>query len=202
MSMRQIITEQYTKLPLSISQSTCSGKTYIVTGANTGLGLETARHLVGASASCVILAVRNITAGESAKTDIERTTSRKNIVQVWHLDLSSSVSVKAFIAKAEKELDRIDAVIENAGIWLDSWTVVEGIETSMTVNVINTMFLAVLLMPQLMESARKYGTKSRVVFLVSGLGFQAAARKELAKGGKKDILQGLNDPKKANMEQR
>jgi NAD(P)-dependent dehydrogenase (short-subunit alcohol dehydrogenase family) len=202
MSMRQIFAEQYVKLPVLVDRNTCYGKTYIVTGSNNGLGLESARQLVRGSASHVILAVRNTTAGEAAKEDIERTTGQKGIVQVWHLDLASSSSVKAFASKAEKELDRIDGLIENAGIMLDKWTVAEGMETSMTVNVVNTMFLGILLMPKMMESAKKHNIKPRIVFLVSGLGFQAEARKELVKAGKINIFEGLNNPKQQIMDQR
>jgi NAD(P)-dependent dehydrogenase (short-subunit alcohol dehydrogenase family) len=202
MSMRQIFAEQYVKLPVLIDPTTCTGRTYIVTGANVGLGLETARHLVASSASCVVLAVRNTTAGDAAKSDIERTTGRKGVVQVWHVDLALPSSVRAFASKAETELERIDGLVENAGVYLDSWTETEGMEMTMMVNVVNTMFLGVLLMPQLMKSAKKYSIKPRVVFLVSGLGFQAAARKELEKGGKTNILQGLNKQKEQSMTQR
>lgn len=203
MSMRQIFAEQYVKLPLLVDTDTFTGKTYIVTGSNNGLGLETARHLVRSSATRVILAVRNIAAGETAKADIERTTGRKGVAEVWHLDLSFTASVKEFVKKAEKELDRVDGLIENAGVYLDSWTVAEGgMETTMTVNVINTIFLGVLMMPKLMESAKKYNIKPCVVFLVSGLGFTPQAQKELAKEGKDNILQGLNNPKQQNMDQR
>ncbi|KAH7095520.1 hypothetical protein FB567DRAFT_601438 [Paraphoma chrysanthemicola] len=200
MSMRTIFAEQYVKLPVLVDSTTCFGRTYIVTGANNGLGLETARHLVGASSARVILAVRNISAGEKAKLDIERTTRRNGVVQVWHLDLASAESVQGFAAKAEAELDRIDGLIENAGVWLDAWTLAEGgMEMCMTVNVINTMFLAVLMMPKLMESAKQFGLQPRLVFVVSGLGFQAMARKELTKGGKVDVFNGLNDQKQQSM---
>jgi NAD(P)-dependent dehydrogenase (short-subunit alcohol dehydrogenase family) len=202
MSMRQIFAEQCVKLPVLVDQDTCAGKVYIVTGANHGLGLETARHLVNSSALRVILAVRNTTSGEEAKADIERTTGRKGVAEVWHLDLASFVSVKDFAKKAEKELDRVDGLIENAGIMLDKWTVAEGMETTMTVNVVSTMFLAVLLMPILKKSARQHDIKPRVVFLVSGLGFQPEARKELAKGGQTNILQGLNNEKQQLMDPR
>ncbi|KAF2833346.1 NAD(P)-binding protein [Ophiobolus disseminans] len=202
MSMRQICVEQYAKLPLLVDSTTCSGKTYIVTGANVGLGLETARHLVCGSASRVILAVRNTTAGKTAKSDIERSTGRKGVVEVWHLDLASSTSVEAFAAKAEKEIQRLDGVVENAGVWLDHWTEAEGVETTMLVNVINTLFLGVLMMPQLMNSARKYTVKPRLVFLVSALGFQAGARKELNKGGSSNIFKSLNNQNQQNIDQR
>lgn len=82
MVMLRLTAEQYAKLPILVDESTCSGRTYIVTGGNSGLGLETARHLVGASASRVILAVRNLKAGEIAKTDIEKSTGRTGVVHV------------------------------------------------------------------------------------------------------------------------
>lgn len=81
--MLRLTAEQYEKLPIVADESTCSGKTYVVTGGNSGLGLETARHLVEFNASRVILAVRNIKAGESAKENIEKTTGRKGVVEVW-----------------------------------------------------------------------------------------------------------------------
>lgn len=80
--MLRLTAEQYRSLPILANESTCSGKTYIITGSNSGLGLETARHLVEFSASCVVLAVRNITAGETAKIEIEKSTGRKGVIQV------------------------------------------------------------------------------------------------------------------------
>jgi NAD(P)-dependent dehydrogenase (short-subunit alcohol dehydrogenase family) len=82
MVMLRLTAEQYQKLPILVDEETCIGKTYVITGGNSGLGLETARHLVAASAECVVLAVRNLKAGEKAKNDVEKTTGRKGVVQV------------------------------------------------------------------------------------------------------------------------
>lgn len=80
--MLRLTAEQYKKLPILTNESTCSGKTYIVTGSNSGLGLETARHLVEFAASCIVLAVRNLTAGETARKEIEKSTGRKGVIKV------------------------------------------------------------------------------------------------------------------------
>lgn len=67
-----------------------AGQTVIVTGSNIGLGKEAARHIARLGVSKLILAVRNIDAGEEAKTYIEHTTNcSKSVIEVWQLDLSS-----------------------------------------------------------------------------------------------------------------
>jgi NAD(P)-dependent dehydrogenase (short-subunit alcohol dehydrogenase family) len=81
-AMMRVTVEQMKTVPMLASESTCSRKTYVVTGSNTGLGLETARHLVNLAASRVLLAVRNLSAGEKAKKDIEESTGRRGVVQV------------------------------------------------------------------------------------------------------------------------
>lgn len=68
-----------------------------------------------------------------------------------HLDMASSASVQSFAKKASTELDRIDALVANAGVMIDAWSTAEGMETSITVNVINTLFLGALMMPKLSE---------------------------------------------------
>ena len=96
-------------------EESCEGKTYVVTGANVGLGFEAARHLVRLGADKVILACRNAEKGESAVKEIEQSTKRVGVAEVWSLDLSSFESVKEF-AKRVDGLKRIDGIIENAGV--------------------------------------------------------------------------------------
>lgn len=200
MTTLQASLELYQKLPVLVSESTCSGKVYIVTGANTGLGLETARHLVAASAKHVILAVRNVAAGQKAREDIEKSTGVKGTMDVWPLDLASFDSVRSF-AKQVSGLARLDCLVANAGVMMDKWSTAEGMETCVTINVISTLLLGVLLLPKLAESGRIFGgDKPRVVFVVSTLGFQS--KSEMDKSGNGIVFDGLNDPKRANMDQR
>ncbi|KAJ5225752.1 hypothetical protein N7468_006977 [Penicillium chermesinum] len=153
---------QVTELPLVISSELCAGRNFIVTGTNVGLGLEAARHLVGVGAKKVILAVRNLEAGEAARADIDASTGTTGVAEVWHLDLSQRSSVQSFAAKAIETIDRIDAVIENAGVAAAGTKDHEGQLLTVTVNVVNTFLLLLLLLPKLRADAKTFGYKPRV----------------------------------------
>ncbi len=141
-------------------------QTIIVTGANCGLGLEAARHFVRLGASTVILACRSIQKGELAKSDLEKTTHRKNVVEVWQVDLTSFASVKEFCARANA-LTRLDIVIENAGIATGNFEQVEGYESTITVNVISTFLMALMILPKLRETATKFNVTPRLTIVSS-----------------------------------
>lgn len=144
-----------------------SGETVIVTGSNTGLGREAARHLTRLGASKVIIAVRNTSAGEEAKKDIVNTTKcAPDVIEVWALDLSSYDSVLAFADRAKK-LPRIDVLLENAGIAAGSYSTAEGHERTITVNVISTFLLALLLVPKMKETSKKHNVQPRVAIVSS-----------------------------------
>lgn len=113
----------------------CTGRTMIVTGANTGLGKEIAGQYIRLNAEKVIIACRSLEKGEAAKRDLEQQyPTRKGVVEVWRLDLSSFDSVKEFAEQA-KSLKRLDSLVENAGISTDQFRVMEGCESTVTVNV-------------------------------------------------------------------
>jgi retinol dehydrogenase-12 len=133
----------------------CTGRTIIVTGANTGLGKEAVRHLVRLNADRVILTSRTASKGEAAAREIEETTGRKGVVEVWDLDLQNYDNVKAF-AERVKTLKRLDAIIENAGISTMKFTEAAGNESTITVNVVSTFLLALLVLPKLQETARLF----------------------------------------------
>jgi len=152
---------QFTKLPYPDKKFT--GQTVIVTGSNVGLGFEAARHLVRLDASKVILAVRTLSKGETAKQSIEDSTKRTGVVEVWEVDQEDYGSVKAFADRA-KGLERLDVVILNAGLMTQEFNLAEGHEKMMTVNVISTFLLALLLIPKLRETAVKYSKAPVLTF--------------------------------------
>jgi NAD(P)-dependent dehydrogenase (short-subunit alcohol dehydrogenase family) len=161
------IPTQVRDLPLLMTAESCAGGTYIVTGANTGLGYEAAKHLVALGAAKVILGVRNLTAGETAKANIVKDTGKTGTAEVWALDLSSYDSVKAFANKAIAELDRIDAIIENAAVATGHGKA-EGHSMCLTVNVLSTFLLGMLLFSKLIESARNFGITPHLTIVTSG----------------------------------
>lgn len=87
------------------------GRRAIVTGASSGIGLETARALAAAGAE-VTLAVRNKAAGERAATDIASTITSGSVL-VSELDVSDRNSVADFVAKWRGTLN---ILVNNAGI--------------------------------------------------------------------------------------
>ncbi|KAH8688445.1 putative short chain dehydrogenase/ reductase [Ilyonectria robusta] len=171
--MAAYIATQRHDLPLYATTEICSGGTYIVTGANVGLGFEASKHLVALGAAKVIMAVRNISAGEAAKAKIEEATGTTGVAEVWVLDLASYDSVKAFAKKAETELERIDALIENAAVAMAGSALPEGHLAPITVNVLSTLLLGVLLLPKMSEIARKFNIEPKLAFVSSTVGFDA-----------------------------
>lgn len=190
----QLFTHQYSSLPLLLTPALCTGNTYIITGSNIGLGLECAKHLVRLNAKRVILAVRSLTRGNDALAQIEAETGRSGVAKVWLLDLSSYQSVLSFAARVEAELDRVDGIVQNALAAQADWIMAEGLELSLTVNVVITFLLTVLQIPYLEKCSTKYSTTPRVTVVTSGLGFEQKG--DFAKIDPDAILQDLSDNSK------
>lgn len=130
-----------------------SGKTIIVTGSNVGLGFEAASKFVALNAETVILAVRNVSKGTTAKHNIEERTNRTGVVQVWELDMNSYASVQRFVDRVNQELVRLDVAVLNAGIATKDYTLGgEGWESILQVNVLGTALLGLVLLPKLKAS--------------------------------------------------
>jgi len=178
--------------------TSCQGQTIIVTGSNVGLGKEAARHFARLDASKIILAVRNTKAGEEAKEDIVASTGcGAKTLEVWHLDLTSSESCRSFADRAAK-LPRLDVLLQNAGVAGSNWVVAGGHERMITVNVINTFYLALLLLPKLRSSAKAFNIKPRLVIVSS----EVHRMTKFEERKEADIFAALDDESKARMGER
>ena len=139
----------------------------LITGANVGLGLEAARHITRLGAARVILGVRNVTAGKEAKENIEKSTGRPGVCEVWEIDLASNASVLAFGERISK-LPKLDVAILNAAVATVEFSTAEGYERTVTVNAINTLLLGLLLLPTLKATRQKNPSRTpRLTFVVS-----------------------------------
>ena len=91
-----------------------SGRTAVITGANTGLGYETAAALAAKGAH-VVLAVRNLDKGKAAADLIVRRTPGADVT-LQQLDLSSLDSIHAASDQLHAGFDRLDLLVNNAGV--------------------------------------------------------------------------------------
>jgi NAD(P)-dependent dehydrogenase (short-subunit alcohol dehydrogenase family) len=128
-----------------------SGRTVVVTGANSGLGLATARELARAGAH-VVLAVRDVSRGEQAAAGLD------GDVEVRRLDLADLGSVRDFAGSWSGDLD---VLVNNAGIMMvPEGRTADGFELQFGTNHLGHFALTNLLLPQITD---------RVVTVSSGL---------------------------------
>lgn len=88
-----------------------SGKTYLITGANSGVGLETTRQLIKQGAH-VVMACRRVDAGEQARRSFDGLAGTSEVI---HCDLADLASIRAFVEKFKAKHTRLDGLGCNAG---------------------------------------------------------------------------------------
>jgi NAD(P)-dependent dehydrogenase (short-subunit alcohol dehydrogenase family) len=126
-----------------------TGLRAIVTGANSGLGLETARELARAGAG-VVMACRNPVKAQTALADVRRTARTPEAVQTAALDLASLSSVREF---ASHITSGVDLLINNAGIMaIPRALSADGHEMQLATNHLGHFALTGLLLPQLLNA--------------------------------------------------
>lgn len=128
-----------------------SARTAIVTGANGGLGLETARVLAAKGAQ-VIMAARDQEKAAAAEADI-RGGDPDAAVEVRELDLASLASIEAFANGIHEDFNRIDMLINNAGLMgIPERTTEDGFEMQFGVNHLGHYALTARLLPLLVNT--------------------------------------------------
>ncbi|XP_048186159.1 retinol dehydrogenase 13 isoform X2 [Perognathus longimembris pacificus] len=156
-----VLFKDYVTGGLCPSKATIPGKTVIVTGANTGIGKQTALELARRGGH-VILACRDMGKCEAAARDIRGETLNHR-VSARHLDLASLRSIREFATKVIEEEERVDILINNAAVMrCPHWTTEDGFEMQFGVNHLGHFLLTNLLMDKLKASA-----PSRIINLSS-----------------------------------
>ncbi|KAI3354793.1 hypothetical protein L3Q82_004608 [Scortum barcoo] len=143
------------------SEERLDGKTVIITGANTGIGKETARDLARRGAR-IIMACRDLERAEEAKTEILEDTGNENMV-IRKLDLSDTKSIRAFAELINKEEKQVNILINNAGIMMCPYSkTADGFEMQLGVNHLGHVLLTYLLLDLIKRSA-----SARIVIVAS-----------------------------------
>jgi NAD(P)-dependent dehydrogenase (short-subunit alcohol dehydrogenase family) len=128
-----------------------SGRTTVVTGANGGLGLETARELARAGAH-VVMAARNAEKAAAAVADIEGTVPGASL-ELVPLDLGSQASVREAAAKILATHDSIDILVNNAGVMgIPERRTADGFEMQFGTNHLGHYALTALLLPAVLRA--------------------------------------------------
>lgn len=152
--------------PPVLTEKTFSGKTVLITGGSSGLGLEAAKKIAALDAWTIIITARDQAKGERAKEEIEFVCHERAEdeldIQVWQLDMSDFASVKNFAQRVDRELPRLDVAILNAGQTNRLWSKVSDAngpwEMTLMVNTLATIFLGLLLLPKLLSTVKAGGS--------------------------------------------
>lgn len=129
-----------------------TGRTVVVTGANSGTGLESVRRLAAAGAH-VVMAVRTLAKGEDAAERVRATVPEASLA-VRRIDLASLSSVRAFADGLGRDHASIDTLVNNAGVMTPPQRIEteDGFELQIGSNFLGPFALTNLLLPLLLSS--------------------------------------------------
>ena len=144
------------------------GKTVVVTGGNSGIGLETAVAL-GQMGARVLITARSVTRGEAAITHIASRIGSVGSIELVVFDLADLTSVRAGAAEILERCAQLDVLVNNAGVVLTQRSeTVDGYESTFAINHLGPFLLTMLLLDRLVASA-----PSRIVNVASTAHSQA-----------------------------
>uniref|UniRef100_A0A8C1G0L6 Retinol dehydrogenase 12, like n=1 Tax=Cyprinus carpio TaxID=7962 RepID=A0A8C1G0L6_CYPCA len=139
------------------SDARLDGKTVIITGANTGIGKETAINLAKRGAR-IIMACRDTEKAEAALKEVKDASGNQDVV-TSRLDLADSKSIREFAEKINKEEKQVNILINNAGVMVCPYgKTADGFEMQIGVNHMGHFLLTYLLLDLIKRS-----TPARIV---------------------------------------
>ncbi|RGP76670.1 hypothetical protein FLONG3_5110 [Fusarium longipes] len=144
-----------------------NGKVILITGGNSGLGLESTRQLLKHDPAKIFLACRSKTKFDQAITELQDQGANTDSVSFLSLNLASLESIKSAVKEFQQESSRLDVLLNNAGIMMTPEGLTEeGYELQIGTNHMGHAFLTHLLLPVL-EETTKINPDVRVIFLAS-----------------------------------
>src|SRR5262245_60975305 len=148
-----------------------SGRTAVVTGANSGIGFETVRALAAKGAR-VVLACRNEERGRDAERRLRAAVPDAD-ARFEPLDLGSLTSVRRFAEKLSADEPRLDLLVNNAGVMMTPrGKTADGFETQLGTNHFGHFALTGLLLPRILAAPKpRVVTVSSLVHLTGRIDF-------------------------------
>jgi NAD(P)-dependent dehydrogenase (short-subunit alcohol dehydrogenase family) len=140
-------------------------KTAMITGANKGLGFETAKQL-GVKGYTVIIGTRNRVKGEEAAEQLTEHGINAHFLQV---DVTDTVSIEAAARKIEQQFGKLDVLINNAGVFLDQ-APPSRLDITLLRETFETNFFGVFAVTQAMLPLIRKSSAGRIVNMSSSLG--------------------------------
>lgn len=198
--VKQFLHGQLFETP-SLPNTSLEGRTILITGANSGLGLEAAKHLFYLNASHIILACRSIAKAEGAKAEILKSltsaskTAGPTQISCFALQMDDFSSIASFTETLSSSIPRLDAAVLNAGVDLQDFTLSSSYETTLTVNVLGTFLLALLLLSKLRDSASRHGILPRIAIVGSAVHAWANTKSLKSVPASESIFRTLSDEK-------
>ncbi|KAK6909522.1 hypothetical protein I203_103542 [Kwoniella mangroviensis CBS 8507] len=184
MTIWTFLGRQWTVLPPAPKGDYLKGKVVLMTGANSGIGLESLKHLVQASPSKLILCVRSIEATEKILGELQSLHPDLK-AEIVFLDLCDLNTIKVLPDELRKRgVEKIDVLINNTGANPGNANkppdfTKDKYEKTFQINVLSPLLLSLILLPFLRESPTP-----KILFLGSGL--HASADVKLIESSLKD----------------
>lgn len=147
-----------------------TGKVYVITGGNSGIGFEAAKHL-GKAGADVVLACRSIAKAEDAAKELRAQVEGQ--VDVLKLNLSDLSSVRAAADELHTKYNKIDALINNAGVMqTPKQKTTDGFEMQLGTNHLGHFLLSGLLIDLVETAAGRVVTLSSIAHLSGEIRFE------------------------------
>jgi NAD(P)-dependent dehydrogenase (short-subunit alcohol dehydrogenase family) len=189
-----IVKNKWGTLPKESSES-FTGRNVLVTGVTFGgLGYAAAVKFAKLGATKVIITARDEVKGKTSKSKLEAELGQSGQFEAWELDMNSYDSIVKFSQRAVNELQHLDVVILNVGVFATTHRTSQyGWEEDIQVNTLSTILLGILLLPKLKDSKAHTGKIPVLQFVNSGLHTTVEVSAEIRSSP--SILTAYNNPK-------
>jgi len=150
-----------------------SGRRFIITGGNSGIGFEAA-HLLAARNADVVIACRNEAKGKRALEKLVNAGANVGAgrCDLLVLDLADMASIRAASAEASKRFGAVHALINNAGVMqTPKSTTADGFELQLGTNHLGHFLWTALMMPQVDQDAGRVVTVSSIMHKFGRINF-------------------------------